>query len=196
MAPAGTRRARKAVASDSEESDASRDSPRPQKLRKRLSEAHAEPGATHQSQQDSSFTVENGQQRVPLKSVNMNEDDAEKRRRRKSAKHALEAAGAGPSSEGNDPDASRSMAGRRQQPLNAVSAEREPAAVPKLSKDVMNSNFEEWMKMATDNVRWITRRCPAAITHVYALADVENQCYQLLGLRPYRLFPRHVPPSQ
>lgn len=34
--------------------------------------------------------------------------------------------------------------------INAVA----PAPAPAISMDVMNSNFEEWMKMATDNVRW------------------------------------------
>jgi condensin complex subunit 2 len=29
-----------------------------------------------------------------------------------------------------------------------------PAPAPAISMDVMNSNFEEWMKMATDNVCW------------------------------------------
>lgn len=34
--------------------------------------------------------------------------------------------------------------------INAVA----PAPAPAISMDVMNSNFEEWMKMATDNVCW------------------------------------------
>lgn len=38
--------------------------------------------------------------------------------------------------------------------INAVA----PAPPPAISIDVMNSNFEEWMKMATDNVSY-TRQC-------------------------------------
>lgn len=155
MAPA-PRRARndKRVDSDNDESDSEVETPRPQKLRKRVSEAYIPDGA-HPQQQEAGFTVENGQ-RVPLKSVNINDDEAEKRRRRKSAKMTgLEKnAIAGPSSEGNagataDADASRAGQSKRQQPLNAVGASQAP---PKPSKELMATNFEEWMKMATDNV--------------------------------------------
>jgi condensin complex subunit 2 len=148
-ATAGRRRARHVDNSEQNDSDSDLESPRPQKLRKRLSEAHLP-----ESQQEGSFTVENGQ-RVPLKSVNINDDEAEKRRRRKSAKiTVLDNAVAGPSSEGasganGEADGTRSGQSRRQQPLNAVAA----APAPKPSLDIMSSNFEEWMKMATDNVR-------------------------------------------
>ncbi|KAF6753031.1 condensin complex component cnd2 [Ephemerocybe angulata] len=154
MAPAATsggrraRQAEKRVVSEDEDSDV--ETPRPSKHRKRLSEAYI-PDGPHQQQvqPDPSFAADNVQ-RVPLKSVNINDDEAEKRRRRKSAKMTvLENAVAGPSSEGanGDADASRSQS-RRQQPLNAVAA---VPAMPKPSIDVMTTNFEEWMKMATDN---------------------------------------------
>ncbi|TDL23688.1 barren [Rickenella mellea] len=91
--------------------------------------------------------------RVPLRNVNINDDEAEKRKRRKSMKVVAivdpEEAEAGPSSPSGvqveTPKASR-QAKQRQQ-LMAV-AQTPAINVP---KDVMSSNFEEWMKMATDN---------------------------------------------
>jgi condensin complex subunit 2 len=83
--------------------------------------------------------------------VNINDDVAEKRRRRKSTKFAaLENAQAGLSSEGNSVedhvDTSRTM--KQKQQLKSVAQ----APVINVPLDVMSSNFEEWMKMATDNV--------------------------------------------
>src|ERR1700761_4909341 len=75
------------------------------------------------------------EERVPLKDVHLNDDAAEMKRRRKSTKllttPVLE--------EVSTPKA---------KPVNAV----ENAPAVKVSLDVMNTNFEEWMKMATDNV--------------------------------------------
>ena len=94
--------------------------------------------------------------RVPLKSVNINDDAAEKRRRRRSAKNTieLENAEAGPSSGVHGADGSLdgprgTGQARTAQQLQAV--DQIPAVTVPL--DVMSSNFEEWMKMATDNVR-------------------------------------------
>ncbi|KAK0238809.1 condensin complex subunit 2/barren [Armillaria nabsnona] len=110
--------------------------PRKSGVRKRLSEAFVP--------ENDSFTSDSG--RVPLKSVSINDDAAEKRRRRKSTKiPGVEAPVAGPSSDPNDQgDTSRSN--KQKQQLNTVA----PPFV-KLPFEVMNSNFEEWMKMATDN---------------------------------------------
>ena len=90
---------------------------------------------------DASFTSESG--RPPLKSVNINDDAAEKRRRRKSAKN-VPMDEAGP----NTDDARAAAHARQRQQL--LSIDQPPTANVPL--DVMNSNFEEWMKMATDNV--------------------------------------------
>src|SRR5438105_13911391 len=67
--------------------------PKPQRpgVKKRLSMGYV-------PDNDGSFTAESG--RVPLKSVNVNDDTAERRRRRKSTK--FENAQAGPSSQGAD----------------------------------------------------------------------------------------------
>jgi len=97
---------------------------------------------------DASFTLESGR---PCKVVNINDDAAEKRRRRKSTKiTVVDSAMAGPSSDGNmdsdAPEASRTA--RQKQQLKSVA----PPPVINVPKDVMSSNFEEWMKMATDNV--------------------------------------------
>lgn len=94
-------------------------------------------------------------QRVPFRTVNINDDEAEKRRRRKSAKVAppmmmvVDEEEVGSSQEGGKnetPKASRHL--KHKQQLMAV-AETPEINVP---LDVMSSNFEEWMKMATDNV--------------------------------------------
>lgn len=90
--------------------------------------------------------------RPPLRAVNINDDAAEKRRRRKSNKLAvIENAEAGPSTERqNQAESSKAaQAKQKQQQLNSVA----PPPVINVPLDVMSSNFEEWMKMATDNVR-------------------------------------------
>lgn len=102
---------------------------------------------------DGSFGADHHGGRPALKAVNMNDDAAEKRRRRKSAKISLpnlkdedDAPELGPSSDGVAPDAPDPR--RPLQPLQSV------AQIPTINvpMDVMSSNFEEWMKMATDNV--------------------------------------------
>ena len=110
-----------------------------QHLRKRLSEVHHDHG---------------GPSDHGRRSVNKNDDAAEKRRRRKSTKLAvLENSQGGPSSEGGQtalqdqqPEGSR-MAKQKKQ---LTSVAQTPAINVPL--DIMSSNFEEWMKMATDNV--------------------------------------------
>ncbi|KAI0343107.1 barren [Trametopsis cervina] len=107
--------------------------------KKRLSEAH-----------DAAFVSESG--RPALKSVNLNDDAAEKRRRRKSAKIAMMPVDdeAGPSGEGSadaERDPGRTAVHGKQKQLPPV----DEAPRIDLPLDVMNSNFEEWMKMATDN---------------------------------------------
>ena len=112
-------------------------------LRRRISET-----------QDKSY--EDGP-RPPLKTVNINDDAAEKRRRRKSTKIAVvENSEAGPSGAGVGSGEGHSTAvanpprtgGRRSM---AVAPLETP--VINVPADVMTSNFEEWMKMAMDNVR-------------------------------------------
>lgn len=90
--------------------------------------------------------------RVPFMAVNINDDEAEKRRRRKSAKVAqpmlsMTEVEMEDSQNINDtPRASRHL--KHKQQLMAVAE----APVINVPLDVMSSNFEEWMKMATDNV--------------------------------------------
>lgn len=121
------------------------------KGKKRVSDVYqpAEPGSSP-----------SGNHRVPFKTVNINDDEAEKRKRRKSAKLAQpmllvddadQANGnavAG-SSTGETPKGSRFS--KHKQQLMAVTE----TPVVNVPLDVMSSNFEEWMKMATDNVRRI-----------------------------------------
>jgi condensin complex subunit 2 len=90
----------------------------------------------------SEFAVGGGDgERAPLQAVNMNDDAAEKRRRRKSAKVTA-------MDDDGDGAPVLSAAPRGLQRLDSV-AEVPAIRVP---LDVMSSNFEEWMKMATDNV--------------------------------------------
>jgi condensin complex subunit 2 len=131
---------------DNDSDDTEPDTPR-QKYRhsskKRISDAHA-------LDPDSSFTSDPG--RVPLGTVNINDDAAEKRRRRKSNKQ-LVAEGSEPGPSGDRMDTGESSRAalakqKQQQQLNSAV----PPPVINVPLDVMNSNFEEWMKMATDNV--------------------------------------------
>lgn len=85
--------------------------------------------------------------RAPLKPFNVNDDAAEKRRRRKSTKiiaKPSENAEAGTSAEGAE-------GGTVNKPRRLLHS---AAQVPKLNlpKELMSSNYEEWMKLATDNV--------------------------------------------
>ncbi|KAG2070216.1 barren [Suillus decipiens] len=122
--------------------DTEPDTPRPtlrQGSKKRISDMY---GGDNEAQSESG--------RPPLRAVNINDDAAEKRRRRKSNKLAvIENAEAGPSTERQDqPETSKAaQAKMKQQQLNSVA----PPPVINVPLDVMSSNFEEWMKMATDN---------------------------------------------
>ncbi|KAI0726709.1 condensin complex subunit 2/barren [Fomitopsis betulina] len=140
---------------DGDDTEPEEDAPTPRPVhrttsKKRLSDVY---GPEH----DESFTSESG--RVPLQSVNMNDDMAEKRRRRKSAKVAMavqisDSAEAGPSSEGataapggaDAPNGTIAHSRTKQQLLSVAQA-----PIINVPLDVMSSNFEEWMKMATDN---------------------------------------------
>ncbi|KAJ6581204.1 condensin complex subunit 2/barren [Mycena capillaripes] len=121
---------------DDSDQEAEQETPRPQRTtKKRLSDVH-----------DVSFA--DSPPRQPLKSRNINDDTAEKRRRRKSTKITIiENAQAGPSNEPSI-DAETSRTARQKQPLNSVAA---PVVEPRASLEILSSNFDEWMKMATDN---------------------------------------------
>jgi len=60
-------------------------------------------------------------------------------------------------------------------------------AVTPMKRVPILANFEEWMKMATDNVRRDHRPAPTVM-----LIRAENQCGQFLELCAHRLFSRHV----
>ncbi|KAG8744178.1 hypothetical protein FRC10_010644 [Ceratobasidium sp. 414] len=81
-----------------------------------------------------------------------NDDFSEKRRRRQSAARPaapapVEEDGDGPSGSGGGPRTPKKTAVARANRLDAI----EHTPLPAVSRDVMISNFEEWMKMATDN---------------------------------------------
>lgn len=103
---------------------------------------------------DRSFTEDANTGRIPLKTVNINDDSAEKRRRRKSAKnHATDNPEAGPSNNGRQDDTEDAVAhshSRHKQALKSNIVETPTIDVP---LDIQSSNYEEWMKMAMDNVR-------------------------------------------
>jgi len=78
-----------------------------------------------------------------------NDDEAEKRKRRKSAKLLGQQPTAFDGLTDPGPGVTGLNAGKQPVQLNSVV----PAApIINVPRDVMNSNFEEWMKMATDNV--------------------------------------------
>jgi len=76
------------------------------------------------------------------------DDQAEKRKRRRSTRVSF-AGQPEDESMGDSLRTARLSTGNSLR-INSVA----PAPAPAISMDVMNSNFEEWMKMATDNVCW------------------------------------------
>ncbi|KAI0793999.1 condensin complex subunit 2/barren [Fomes fomentarius] len=111
---------------------------------------------------DGSFSLDSSgsNSRPPLKNVNINDDVAEKRRRRKSAKIVLapdpdDEPEAGPSSAGNSGEAEGAAAeGTRGGNLARTKSQLltvPQAPIINVPMDVMTSNFDQWMKMATDN---------------------------------------------
>ena len=119
-----------------------------QAIRKRTSESH-----------DKSFIDDMNPARVPLKAVNINDDSAEKRRRRKSAKNpttgGLEAGPSTSSRQDETEDGGTQAHSRHKQALKSTIVETPIIDVP---IDIRNSNYEEWMKMAMDNVRPLASR--------------------------------------
>ncbi|KAF7309641.1 Condensin complex subunit 2 [Mycena indigotica] len=106
--------------------------PRPQRIRKRLSDVH-----------DVSFADSPPRQQRS----SINDDNAEKRRRRKSTKIAI-IEQPGPSETMDNRDAAEtSRTAKQKLPLNSVAA---PVVEPP-RLEILSSNFDEWMKMATDN---------------------------------------------
>lgn len=90
--------------------------------------------------------------RAHLRSVNINDDAAEKRRRRKSTKLVTMDSFAGPST---DPDgeegADTSRVVKRGPPLTTVVQ----APIIDVPIDITSSKYEEWMKLTTDNVCYL-----------------------------------------
>ena len=85
-----------------------------------------------------------------------NDDEAEKRKRRKSAKLLGQQSTTFDGLTDLGPTVNGLNAGKQPVQLNSV-----VPAVPIINvpRDVMNSNFEEWMKMATDNVSFLILFC-------------------------------------
>ena len=97
----------------------------------------------------------------------MNDDLAEKAARRKSAHFGELGVGGGPAGRDKSVPSKRvvsALAVQAQQAANALGSSVGPGgrrakrlsavgtAAPVVSMEVMNTNFEEWMKLATDNV--------------------------------------------
>ena len=182
MAPSRSTRHPRAQASlyadgSSSESD-SEQTPRQrgksQAARKRISET-----------QDGSFTEDANPGRVPLKAVNINDDSAEKRRRRKSAKNpTTDNAEAGPSTNARQDgteDAGAHAHSRHKQALKSTIVETPIIDIP---LDIRNSNYEEWMKMAMDNVRSLYSR---SFFLVLMSTTTENQSGKFMELCADRL---------
>ncbi|KAI0305909.1 condensin complex subunit 2/barren [Multifurca ochricompacta] len=127
--------------SESDRDQTPRQRGKSQAIRKRISDI-----------QDKSFTDDGLPGRVPLKAVNINDDSAEKRRRRRSAKNTInDNLDAGLSTGGRQDDTEDGGThthSRHKQALKSIIVETPIIDVP---IDVRNSNYEEWMKMAMDN---------------------------------------------
>ncbi|TRM65285.1 condensin complex subunit 2/barren [Schizophyllum amplum] len=121
---------------DSESGSERQATPKPRKsnAKRRMSEYHPPDG-------DSSLN----DSRAALKESSMQDDAAERRRRRKSTK--INVLPADDEEDEGRQQAESSRAPRQQRPLRSVPA---PTTL-NVPLDVMNSNFEQWMKMATDN---------------------------------------------
>ena len=133
------------------DSESEPETPRPKKsgLKKRVSEAYRPDGEGEGgSGQQGTDTAP----RPPLRSVNINDDAAEKRRRRKSAKIAVIDALAvdGEAETSMNGNATAADAAKTQGSTKQLKALNPLETLPLAVK---HSNFEEWMKMATDNVR-------------------------------------------
>ncbi|KAL0953512.1 hypothetical protein HGRIS_004736 [Hohenbuehelia grisea] len=139
MAP--PRRARIATPDGADTDTDQESTPRPsagRHLKKRISEAYIQ-------DPDGSFTAEgSGSKR---KEVNINDDAAEKRKRRKSAKIVMENALAGPSSEGLDGEGESSRMAKQKAQIASVAL---PPVID-VKMDILSTKYEEWMKLATDN---------------------------------------------
>ena len=110
--------------------------------------------------------------RTPLKSVSINDDVAEKRRRRKSTKLVrppLEDADAALRSV-EDGGSTRAGVHAKATQLNVV----EDAPIINVPLDVMSSNFEEWMKMATDNVSYSSSTFVQELTYCVKKINAAN----------------------
>ena len=138
--------------------------PRPNKSRAPKGKAKAKKRVSDVYQPADAGSSPSANQRVPFKMVNINDDEAEKRKRRKSAKLAAPMAlvdegnltngnAVAGSSTNESADTPRTNRLKHKQQLMAVTE----TPVINVPLDVMSSNFEEWMKMATDNVRDLTR---------------------------------------
>ncbi|RPD76481.1 barren [Lentinus tigrinus ALCF2SS1-7] len=131
--------------------------PRPttNRSRKRLSERIDPDGSFSLD----SSTPTGSNPRAPLKNVNINDDVAEKRRRRKSAKIAVpldeDGPEAGPSSAGHPAEGAEGAAeGSKTAPLGRQKSQLlsiPQAPIINVPMDIMASNYDQWMKMATDN---------------------------------------------
>lgn len=178
-------RSKHARIAEHDSDDTEPDTPRPnhrQGSKKRISDAHGH-------DPDASFTSDSG--RAPLRTVNINDDAAEKRRRRKSTKIAvIESAEAGPSSGDRTDTGESSRAALAKQKQQQQLSSAVPPPVINVPLDVMNSNFEEWMKMATDNVG------DTSSTRSLAHSLLENKRGKFMEFRSHRLLPRYVPPAK
>lgn len=101
--------------------------------------------------QDGTFTEDANLGRVPLKAVNINDDSAEKRRRRKSAKNHIDNSEAGPSNNGRQDDTEDVVAHAHSRHKQALKSNIVETPIIDVPLDIRSSNYEEWMKMAMDN---------------------------------------------
>ena len=120
--------------------------PRRSGLKKRLSEGHI----LNKSLNDTTHDDEGNPRRPAI-----NDDAAEKRRRRKSTRIAvIEEPVAGPSTDGNQSIGDMSRSKQRKQ-IHSV----QPITLPNIPEGARTAQFEELLKLTTDNVRRCLHYC-------------------------------------
>lgn len=139
-----------------DDSDTPTPKPKRTKPKKRLSEVHGL-NRSHSG---------NGSGELAREGTLINDDEREKRRRRKSTKLA-----AAPTlTDVNEGETSTQDPQRIQRTKsNAIAAVEAEVLKPiNVPKDIMSSNYEEWMKLATDNVRLCVPRHAFSLWKMWA----------------------------
>ena len=158
------------------------ETPKPRRagIRKRISEAY--------NDQDASFVSDSGTGGNGQKSAQINDDAAEKRRRRKSTRMTVPV-------DDNNAEAGPSSGGVEGQEQAGSSRPKQKLDLPLIPPPVLNKSdnieYEQWMKIATENV------CAFCVSRSQPdIYSVENQSAKHMGCDVDRLLSRHDAPAE